>query len=339
MTRLLTIEHEDPDATVLVVTNTWPHAGEPRYGIFVKRQVDSLVAAGLRCDVLFVRGFESPLAYAVAAAELVRRRFSRRWRYRLVHGHGGETLLPCLFFLRAPRVISFCGDDLLGTPGPDGSLQRGSLARRFVLRRLARLASATITKSREMEAALPPAVRRRNTVLPNGVDRELVRPMERDEARRAVGWPAEERVALYAADPQVARKRHRLAVAACERARSAGVPVRLHVANTMPPARMPAIMNAADCLLMTSSLEGSPNVVKEAVTIGLPVVATAVGDVPEVLRDVHPSYVREPTPEALGAAVADCLRHGVRSDGPARAAWLDQRLIARRLLDLYDALG
>jgi teichuronic acid biosynthesis glycosyltransferase TuaC len=339
MRALVTVEHEDPQADVLVVTNAWPHPGEPRYGIFASRQVDSLIAAGLRCDVLFVRGFESPLAYLVAAARLLRLSLLRRRRYRLVHGHGGETLLPCLFFLRGRRVISFCGDDLLGTPDADGELLPGSLVRRFVLRQLARLTSATITKSQEMEDALPRAVRRRNTVLPNGVDRELFRPMERAVARRALGWSPDEPVALYAGDPEVARKRHPLAVAACERVRSAGVPLRLHVAHTMPPALMPTIMSAADCLLLTSALEGSPNVVKEAMTIGLPVVATPVGDVREVLREVHPSYIRRPDAEALGSAIVDCLNNGGRSDGRARSAWLDQRLIARRLLDLYDALG
>jgi glycosyltransferase involved in cell wall biosynthesis len=190
-----------------------------------------------------------------------------------------------------------------------------------------------------MHQALPPPVRRRNTVLPNGVDRDLFRPMARAEARRALGWPGEEHVALFAGDPELPRKRYSLALAACERARAAGVPVRLHVAHTSPPALMPTVMNAADCLLLTSALEGSPNVVKEAVTLGLPVVATPAGDVPKVLAPVAPSYLCEPDPELLGRALVACVREGRRSDGRERSAWLDQRHIARQLLDLYDRLG
>jgi glycosyltransferase involved in cell wall biosynthesis len=337
MRRLVTVEREDPDADVLVVTNSWPHPADQRYGIFVKRQVDSLIEAGLHCDVLFVRGFESPLAYAVAAARLLRLSVGRPRRYRLVHGHGGETLLPCLLFVRGRRVISFCGDDLLGTPGADGALLPASRVKRVALRQLSRLTSATVTKSSEMDAVLPQAVRQRNIVLPNGVDRDAFRPMDRALARRELGWEIDEHVALYAADPELPRKRYPLAVAACEHARRAGVPVRLHIAHTTPPGSMPTVMNAADCLLMTSAIEGSPNVVKEAVAVGLPVVTVPVGDVREVLDDVHPSYVCEPDPQALGEAIAACIRSGRRSDGRERSEWLDQRRIAERLLDLYEA--
>jgi teichuronic acid biosynthesis glycosyltransferase TuaC len=334
---LVTVEHHDPDADVLVVTNTWPHPGEWRYGIFAKRQVDSLIEAGLRCDVLFVRGFRSPLAYAVAAVRLLR--LSLRRRYRLVHGHGGETLLPCLLFVGAPRVISFCGDDLLGTPGADGAVLRASRVKRLMLRELSRLTSATITKSREMQATLPGPVRARNTVLPNGVDRDLFCPIDRAAARRELGWPPDEHVALYAADPELPRKRYPLAVAACQRAAWAGVRVRLHVAHTTPPPLMPIIMNAADCLLSTSVSEGSSNVIKEAVTVGLPVIATPAGDVREILRDIHPSYICEPDPEALGGALVSCLRNGDRSNGRQRSEWLNQRHIAKQLLELYDRLS
>jgi teichuronic acid biosynthesis glycosyltransferase TuaC len=332
------MEHEDAGADVLFVTNTWPHPGEPRYGIFAKRQIESLIDAGLRCDVMFVRGFESVLAYAAAGARLLWLGLRRRGRYRLVHGHGGETLL-CLLFFAGPRVVSFCGDDLLGTPGPDGALLRSSLVKRSVLRQLSRLTTASITKSREMESVLPPSVRRRNLVVPNGVNRDFFRLMDRADARRALGWPLDENVALYAADPQLPRKRYPLAVAACERAGASGTPVRLHVCHTTPPSLMPTVMNAADCLLMTSALEGSANIVKEAVTVGLPVVATPAGDVREVLEHVHPSYISEPDAETLGDALVACMHNGGRSNGRDQSQWIDQRQVARRLMDLYDAIG
>jgi glycosyltransferase involved in cell wall biosynthesis len=323
-----------------VVTNVWPHPGEPRYGIFAKRQVDSVTAAVVPCDVWFVRGFESPLAYAVAALRLLRESLRRRPRYRLVHGHGGETLIPCLAYLRGARLVSFCGDDLLGTPGPDGRISRRSRAKSALLRTLARLTTATVTKSAQMAATLPEPVRRRNTVLPNGVDRGFFRPLDRSEARAGLGWPADERVALFVGDPELPRKRHGLAAAACEEAARRGVPLRLHVAHTTPPDSMPAIMSAADCLLVTSATEGSPNAVKEALMCDLPIVATAVGDVPELLDGVTPSYVvDEAEPSELADALVACMRNGGRSDGRERSEWLDDRRIAERLIRLYDSIA
>ena len=84
---LLTLEHSDPDARVLVVTNMWPTAEKPTYGIFVKRQVDSLIEAGLRCDVLFIHGYRSRLAYALGALKLLAWNWVPGRRYELVHGH------------------------------------------------------------------------------------------------------------------------------------------------------------------------------------------------------------------------------------------------------------
>jgi glycosyltransferase involved in cell wall biosynthesis len=293
----------------------------------------------VRCDVLFVRGFVSRLAYVVAAFALARLTRARRPNYAVVHGHGGETLLPLLFSSGTPRIVSFCGDDLLGTPAPDGSLTLHSRAKRLILSSLSRFTSATITKSRQMERALPPEVRRRNHVLPNGVDRELFHPIERDSARRRLAWPARQPTALFAADPDVPRKRYELADAACDEARKRGVDVRLEVVRELDPLLMPTALGAADLLLITSSIEGSPNVVKEAMMCNLPVVATDVGDIRELVEDVRPSYVCSPTPPALADAIVACIRRQERSNGREVAGWLDERLIAGRLISIYETLA
>ena len=336
--RLLSTEHTDTRADVLVITNMWPNEDRPDYGIFVKRQVDSLIEAGLRCDVLFIRGYRSPLAYPLAAARLAW--LNLRRRYALVHGHGGETALAARFYMRAPVLVSYCGDDLLGTPRADGTITTASRLRRSVLRVQSRLLSRTLTKSSEMGEALPARVRARNAVVPNGVDRELFTPTDRAAARTALGWDPDERVVLFAADPAVERKRHWLAAAATEIAAEQLGGARLHVATGISPEQMPMLMSAADCLILTSAIEGSPNVVKEALMCDLPVIATDVGDVRELLEPVEPSWVCEATPEALGEALADCFGEPFRrSNGRERSERLGSKEIAARVLALYDELS
>jgi hypothetical protein len=176
-------------------------------------------------------------------------------------------------------------------------------------------------------------------VLPNGVDTDVFRPQDRAQARRELGWNVDGRVALFAADPAVARKRYWLAEAAVRRARTELPDLRLEVAQGVTPDRVPLLMNAADCLLHTSSIEGSPNAVKEALMCNLPVIATPAGDIRELLDGVSPSSVCEPSEAALSAALVECLRNPRRSNGRDLAARLDAAVIAGSLLSLYSDLA
>jgi teichuronic acid biosynthesis glycosyltransferase TuaC len=335
---LLTLERVDGQAQVLVVTNGWPHDENDGYGVFIKRQTESLIARGLRCDVLFIRGYRSPLAYLIAALRLGGWSLFRRRRYQLVHTHSGEAALAAAFYRRCPLLVSYLGDDVLGTPNASGTVTTVWRIRRGLVRQHSRLATRTITKSQEMEQALPSGVRARNTVLPNGVDTQLFRPIDRDVARRELGWPAEGRVALFAADPGVPRKRYWLARAAIEEARLELDDLRLEVACGVSPDRMPWLMNAADCLLLTSSIEGSPNVVKEALMCNLPVVCTRAGDVTELLDGVAPSYLCDAAERPLGEALVQCLGAPRRSNGRRMSSRLDSRSVADSLLRLYREL-
>lgn len=332
---LLTVEHRHPDADVLVVTGGWPNDERDTYCVFIKRQMESLVERGLRCDVLFIRGYRSPLAYPLAMLRLALWSVSGKRRYRLVHAHGGEAALAAAFYRRAPLLVSYMGDDLLGTPRSDASIYLSSRIRRSIIRRHSRVASRTITKSREMQAVLPRKVQAVNTVLPNGVDTDLFQPFDRTAARRELGWNANERVALFVGDPALARKRHFLAKAAVQLARRELPDLRLEVAHGVTPDRIPLLMNGADCLLLTSSIEGSPNVVKEALMCNLPVIATPAGDITELLEGVVPSNVREPSESALCDALVECLREPRRSNGREVSARLDSRIVADSLLALY----
>lgn len=336
--RLLTFEHEDPNADVLVVTSGWPNEDNEAYCIFIKRQMETVIERGVRCDVLFIRGYRSALAYPFAAVRLALWSLGARRRYRFVHAHSGEAALAAGFYSRAPLLVSYLGDDLLGTPRANGGIPLIGRIRRAVIRQHARVAARTITKSRQMEATLPKPVQRRNTILPNGVDTDLFRPMDRAAARRALGWDRDELIALFAADPELPVKQYWLAQAAVESARIVLPKLRLEVVRGVTPNRIPLLMNAADCLLLTSFSEGSPNVVKEALMCNLPVVATAVGDVPERLGGVMPSYVCEPSPLALSAALTECLSQPSRSNGRKLSGSLDARLIADSLLSLYMEL-
>jgi glycosyltransferase involved in cell wall biosynthesis len=70
-----------------------------------------------------------------------------------------------------------------------------------------------------------------------------------------------------------------------ERVRRLGICDRVYFAGQCSQEEALRMMAACDIFVLNSSYEGLPHVVLEAMSLGLPVVATAVGGTPEVVRD------------------------------------------------------
>ena len=70
----------------------------------------------------------------------------------------------------------------------------------------------------------------------------------------------------------------------------------------------PRELRAADSLVLASFYEGFPNVVCEAMATGIPVVASAVSDVPDVIDDGKDGFLCQPeAPASIARALEQCL--------------------------------
>lgn len=324
---------------VLWVTNMWPDERRPWYGSFVYSQAESLREIDIKVDVVYMAGYLRKREYLRGVVAL--HRATRTRSYDLVHAHYGHSGAVATLQRHVPVVISYCGDDLLGTPRADGlgglTLSSRALAAAFA--QLARVAQATITKSEEMADRLPPTCRDRNYIIPNGVDLARFAPRERPDARRQLGWDDTFPNVLFVGKPTIATKNFALAGRVCDELARRGVPVQLRVAANVEPSDMPVWMNAADVLLFTSLSEGSPNAVKEAMACELPIVSARVGDVTARLTGVAGTFVVDRDPVAMASAVQTALTVGRAPEARSAIAALSLERVASRIASIYESVS
>ena len=137
---------------VLIVTAMYPTPRNPHSGTFVKSQIDSLERSGVPTTLLHLTG-RSAEKYARGAARVFQ--LADSTRFDLIHGHYGYCGIVARAQWRLPVVVSFCGDDLLGTPDASG---HQTLTSRLAVRSsliLTHCVDGIIVKSEEMASALP----------------------------------------------------------------------------------------------------------------------------------------------------------------------------------------
>ena len=320
---------------VLAVSNAFPTPELKANGIFAWREVLGLRALGVEIET-YHSGFRRD--FGDSWREFRRR--LRNGRPDLVQVYAGSIgALAISLGCPVPLVMTFGGPDLLGGARRDPLPERGVGALAVACSQAALpSADAIVLRSEPLRGRLLRARdRRRAHVISAGVDPDLFRPIDRTWARRETGWDPAETIVLFGGSRRRAIKRFDRAVAAVERLAALGVQARLESCEGIAPERMSFYVNAADCLLLTSQHEGSPNIVKEAAAVGCPVVSVPVGDVAEILAGVAPGAIVPPDPEALAAALREVLSAGRRSNGPDRMrSRCDLPRTARRLLAVYE---
>jgi teichuronic acid biosynthesis glycosyltransferase TuaC len=254
----------------LIVTNMHPSAERPARGRFVLDQV----AALRRLEGVEVEVFEfdggGARAYLTAAREL-RARYAGREPFDVVHAHFGLTAWPSLAAPGRVRAVTLHGTDLAHPRSRPVSLAA------------LRLMDVVGAASGELAGGVPGWALRGGAAvqeLPCGVDLERFRPLDRGDARRALGLGAEGPYLLLAADPARPEKRHDLALAAAAE-------VELLTLGKVEPERVPLYVNAANAVLVPSDREGFGLAVLEALACEVPVLATPHGVAPEVLGGVE----------------------------------------------------
>jgi glycogen synthase len=128
-------------------------------------------------------------------------------------------------------------------------------------------------------------------------------------------------------------------------ARRLGLAGRLHVTGFVAHARVPAVLAAADVLVLPSLYEELGTVLIEALQVGLPAVASRVGGIPEVVEHGRTGLLVAPGDPAGLARAIDAilgdrdLAARLEAGARARARLYDWREVSAEVHALYAALA
>ncbi|MDP9178922.1 MAG: glycosyltransferase [Gemmatimonadota bacterium] len=304
--------------------------------VFAHSEIDRIAATGVSTAVI-------PFRSSIRPDLLVRQILSIRSRIRefrpdIVHAHFGTmTAFATVLAANVPVIITFRGSDL--NPSPcDGRIRNA--VQNILSNTAAKSAKGVILVSRQLRARLwfdhPNA-----HVIPTGVDLDAFKPSSRSEAREKLGWSINDPVVLFNAGLSPEVKRLDLAEQAVGLLKQRVPTVRMHVLDGRTPHReLPFYMNAADCLLVTSDFEGSPDIVKEALASNLPIVSVDVGDVRERTSGVSGVEIVARDAQAIASAAERIIGSANRSNGREKIAELDSNRIRDAVIQVYeDILG
>lgn len=316
-----------------------------RYAPFIVEQVETLRQNGCEIDWFGVQG--KGLVGYLKAIPLLRAKI-RVFQPDIVHAHYGlSCLLANLATRRVPIVGTYHGSDI-----------NVKSVRPFS--RLAMWLSAwNIFVSKRNMALVRAVDGKKCSLIPCGVNLPMPwselqkRNVEQLTLNQWVGSVLEsnKKHVLFAGAFDNAVKDPELAMAAVaavnsEKLRDSSAELELIELKGYTRDQVNALMCNCDAFLMTSKTEGSPQVIKEAMACGCPIVSVDVGDVKERVEGVEGCFVvprivkREEVIEELAKALKNVVAFAGRTKGRERIidAELTNEQVAKRIIRIYEQI-
>lgn len=289
------------------------------YAPFVKEQVAALEKLGINIMFYPMRS-KGVKGYLREMLEF--RKTINASKPDVIHAHYGLCGLFANLQRKIPVVTTFHGSDI-NTP----SVLRLSKI-------TIRLSACSVFVSQGMiDIAKPNG---NFALIPCGINLEDYPIVEKSEARKLMGLKPDGKYALFAGAFDDAVKNAPLAKAAV-----ALLPeVELLELKGYSRQQVALLLQAVDVFVLTSYTEGSPQVVKEALACGTPIVSVDVGDVKERIKDVDGCYLAGRNKEDLSVAIKKAIAYGKRTLG--RKAIINDKLtndlVALRIMDVYQTV-
>ncbi|HPH47853.1 MAG TPA: glycosyltransferase [Chryseolinea sp.] len=300
---------------------------------FIKEQGEALKRQGVEVDYFPVIG-KGIVGYLKAGLQL--REELKHKQYDVIHGHftlsGWAAVLGSR---KTPVVLSLMGSDAYGEYVGENKVIFTSRYLTLLTYMIQPFVKGIISKSANIEKYV--FQKSKSYIIPNGIDAKKFHPVK-GGFRNELNFNSKKKQVLFLGSKKSVRKNISLVQNAMQYLNSDEV----ELINPYPVSHseVPKYLNSANVIAVCSYMEGSPNVVKEAMACNCPIVATAIGDVEWVLGDTPGCYLSSFDPkeyaEKLKLALQFSEIHG-RTKGEERLKelGLDSETIASRVVEVY----
>lgn len=252
---------------VLVVTNMYPSVSNQK-GIFVKEFVDSIESH--KFNVVDVVNIDDcglgVFKYLISVVTIIKS--IKKYKIDFINIHYGLSFFPVLFLMpylklsKVKTVLTLHGSDVMGNKVVNYCSNLGVM-----------LTSGSIAVSNEMKKFLWKKNVNKVKVSPCGVNSSFTY-INRDS------WDTSKPLRLlFPSDPARPEKNYELYTAVVEKLRSQGIFIDVICFKNLNRQQILDEYRSANLIFLSSSREGSPQVIKEALMTGLPIISTDVGDV------------------------------------------------------------
>jgi uncharacterized protein len=253
--------------------------------------------------------------------------------YDIIHAHFGLSAIVChlsqLFRIKkTPFVISLMGSDLL--EGNKTILSQ--LIDKYVYWIIKNKSNHIIVKSQEMYDRIN--IPGKSSIIPNGVDFDLFKPLDKNEIQKELNWSKKFKHILFAADPLRPVKNYQLSENALERIKDYNIEIH-HLVNVKHD-EIPKLMNAADVVILSSLFEGSPNVIKESMACNTPIVSTKVGDVSKLFDNVEGCFLSDFNEITFSNQIKNALKFNSKNNSREKIEHLREENIAKKIIAIYS---
>jgi len=300
---------------------------------FIKAQGESLQQMGVRVDYFLIRG-SGLLGYIKSAKHL--RDYLINNPADLIHAHYTLSgLTAVLAFSKLPIVLSLMGSDAYGEYIGENKIKFFSRYLIWLTYLIQPFVKSIICKSKYIQSFV--YLKKKSHIIPNGILLDKISVTENGFSEELGLSPNKSNILFLGSENNI-RKNYKVIKEAVRLLDASDI----NLLSPYPVSHDMVVkyLNSVDVLIVPSFMEGSANIIKEAMSCNCPVVATNVGDVLWLFGNEPGYFITSFRPEDVAESIKMALdfskRYG-RTNGRQRIKklGLEAETVAHQIISVY----